>query len=85
MKFTSSAALVLFGAALLLPACAPAADPTEEEGGEPAAAEGSDLLDIRGVGDPGWSNTHEKTPIAAEFGKALDRFDAISCVSVRSS
>jgi poly-gamma-glutamate synthesis protein (capsule biosynthesis protein) len=36
----------------------------------------TDLLDIRGMGDSGWSNTHEKTPIAAEFGKALDRFDA---------
>jgi len=35
----------------------------------------SDLLDIRGVGDAGWSKTHEKTPIAAEFGAALDRFD----------
>ena len=28
------------------------------------------------MGDSGWSNTHEKTPIAADFGKALDRFDA---------
>jgi poly-gamma-glutamate synthesis protein (capsule biosynthesis protein) len=36
----------------------------------------TDLLDVRGMGDSGWSNTHEKTPIAAEFGKALDRFDA---------
>ncbi len=39
-------------------------------------AAATDLLDIRGVGDSGWSNTHEKTPIAAELGKALDRFDA---------
>lgn len=39
------------------------------------AAAVTDLLDIRGMGDSGWSNTHEKTPIAAEFGKALDRFD----------
>ena len=39
-------------------------------------AEVGDLLDVRGMGDSGWSNTHEKTPIAAEFGKALDRFDA---------
>ena len=23
-----------------------------------------DLLDIRGMGDSGWANTHEKTPIA---------------------
>jgi len=36
----------------------------------------TDLLDVRGMGDSGWSNTHEKTPIAAELGKALDRFDA---------
>ena len=36
----------------------------------------ADLLDVRGMGDSGWSNTHEKTPIAAELGKALDRFDA---------
>jgi poly-gamma-glutamate synthesis protein (capsule biosynthesis protein) len=27
------------------------------------------------MGDSGWANTHEKTPIAADFGKALDRFD----------
>ncbi|MBS2020091.1 MAG: CapA family protein [Deltaproteobacteria bacterium] len=39
------------------------------------AAEADGLLDIRGVGDSGWSNTHEKTPIAAAFGAALDRFD----------
>ncbi len=39
-------------------------------------ASATDLLDVRGMGDSGWSNTHEKTPIAAEFGKALDRFDA---------
>jgi len=36
----------------------------------------TDLLDVRGMGDSGWSTTHEKAPIAAEFGKALDRFDA---------
>ena len=40
------------------------------------AASAADLLDVRGMGDSGWSNTHEKTPIAADFGKALDRFDA---------
>lgn len=40
------------------------------------ATAATDLLDIRGMGDSGWANTHEKTPIAAEFGKALDRFDA---------
>jgi hypothetical protein len=40
------------------------------------ATAAGDLLDIRGMGDSGWANTHEKTPIAADFGKALDRFDA---------
>ena len=40
-----------------------------------AAAAATDLLDVRGMGDSGWSNTHESTPIAADFGKALDRFD----------
>ena len=39
------------------------------------ATEASSLLDIRGMGDSGWANTHEKTPIAADFGHALDRFD----------
>jgi hypothetical protein len=34
-----------------------------------------DLLDIRGVGDSGWSKTHERTPLQAQFGAALDRFD----------
>ena len=34
------------------------------------------LFDVRGVGDSAWSRTHQKEPIAAEFGKALDRFDA---------
>lgn len=43
----------------------------------PAAIEhgNTDLLDVRGVGDSGWSRTHQATPIAAEFGAALDRFD----------
>lgn len=36
----------------------------------------SSLLDVRGVGDSGWSKTHEATPIPAAFGAALDRFDA---------
>jgi len=40
------------------------------------SAAADDLLDVRGVGDSGWSNTHEKTPIAATFGDALDRFDS---------
>jgi len=46
---------------------------------EPAdldAALARDFIDLRGVGDSGWSTTHEKSPIAADFGKALDRFDA---------
>jgi hypothetical protein len=33
------------------------------------------FIDIRGVGDSGWSKTHERTPIATGFGAALDRFD----------
>ena len=41
----------------------------------PLDAAATDLLDVRGMGDSGWSNTHESTPIAADFGKALDRFD----------
>ncbi|MBX3223641.1 MAG: CapA family protein [Labilithrix sp.] len=36
----------------------------------------SNLIDVRGVGDSGWSKTHEPTPISAAFGAALDRFDA---------
>lgn len=39
------------------------------------AADATDLIDVRGVGDSAWSQTHQSTPIAAEFGKALDRFD----------
>jgi hypothetical protein len=35
----------------------------------------ADLIDVRGVGDSGWSKTHEATPIPATFGNALDRFD----------
>jgi hypothetical protein len=50
------------------PAAALAAAPID-------ATEASALLDIRGMGDSGWANTHEKTPIAADLGKALDRFD----------
>ncbi len=34
------------------------------------------LVDVRGVGDAAWSRTHQKDPLAAEYGKALDRFDA---------
>jgi hypothetical protein len=40
------------------------------------ATASAELLDIRGMGDSGWSNTHEKTPIVAAFGEALDRFDS---------
>ena len=39
------------------------------------ATAATDFLDVRGMGDSGWANTHESTPIAADFGKALDRFD----------
>lgn len=40
------------------------------------AAEAENFLDVRGVGDSGWTNTHEHTPLAAGFGRALDKFDA---------
>ena len=33
------------------------------------------FIDIRGLGDAAWSGTHERTPIAAGFGKALDAMD----------
>ena len=36
----------------------------------------TDLVDVRGVGDAAWSRTHQPEPLAAEYGKALDRFDA---------
>lgn len=36
----------------------------------------SGLVDVRGVGDAAWSRTHQQDPIAADYGKALDRFDA---------
>lgn len=36
----------------------------------------ANLVDVRGMGDSGWANTHENTPRAAAFGAALDRFDA---------
>lgn len=47
----------------------------------PASLDASDsslegLLDIRGVGDAAWSNTHEQVPLTAQYGAALDRFDA---------
>lgn len=35
----------------------------------------ANLIDLRGLGDSGWSRTHEESPIAAEYGAALDRFD----------
>jgi poly-gamma-glutamate synthesis protein (capsule biosynthesis protein) len=33
------------------------------------------LIDVRGVGDTAWSNTHEKDPMPAGLGAALDTFD----------
>jgi hypothetical protein len=33
-------------------------------------------LDLRGVGDAAWSRTHQREPLAAEFGAALDRWDS---------
>ncbi|MDB4943062.1 MAG: hypothetical protein JWP97_2596 [Labilithrix sp.] len=35
----------------------------------------TDLLDVRGVGDTAFSKTHQKDPMAAGIGTALDRFD----------
>lgn len=40
------------------------------------AAKVTELVDLRGMGDSGWANTHESTPRSAAFGAALDRFDA---------
>lgn len=37
--------------------------------------EAASLIDVRGVGDAGWSNTHERTALATGFGAALDAFD----------
>lgn len=52
-------------------------DETAPESALPAQAlDATELLDVRGVGDSGWSNTHEKDALAAGFGDALDRFDA---------
>lgn len=42
----------------------------------PLDREATALIDVRGVGDSGWSQTHEQTPLAPAFGDALDRFDA---------
>lgn len=53
-------------------------DETAPAGALPAAGldrEATDLIDLRGVGDSGWSKTHERTAIAAAFDDALDRFD----------
>jgi hypothetical protein len=41
----------------------------------PLDAAATDLLDVRGVGDSAFCNTHESDPLPAQFGKALDRFD----------
>lgn len=41
----------------------------------PLDKDATDLVDLRGFGDSGWARTHESTPMAAELGKALDRFD----------
>lgn len=53
-------------------------DETAPAGALPAAGldhEATNLIDLRGVGDSGWSKTHERTAIAAELDDALDRFD----------
>lgn len=35
----------------------------------------TELVDVRGVGDSAFSKTHEREPMEAGFGAALDRFD----------
>lgn len=36
----------------------------------------TDFIDLRGVGDSAWANTHQSPPRAAEFDKALAEFDS---------
>ena len=36
----------------------------------------TDFLDVRGVGDSAFADTHQKDPMPAEIGAALDRFDS---------
>lgn len=54
-------------------------DETAPAGALPAAPldheAATSLIDVRGAGDSGWSETHKSTPLAAGFGAALDRFD----------
>jgi len=50
--------------------------PAAALGAAPLDARATELLDVRGVGDAAWSNTHEPTALPAGFGAALDRFDA---------
>jgi poly-gamma-glutamate synthesis protein (capsule biosynthesis protein) len=49
--------------------------PPESLAPAPIDAHATDLFDVRGVGDSAWANTHEKDPMPAGFGAALDRFD----------
>lgn len=64
------------GASAVVPITQP--DETAPESALAAAPldrDATDLIDLRGVGDSGWSKTHEPTAMSAGFGAALDRFD----------
>ena len=53
-------------------------DETDSPDATPVAAydhAATDLLDVRGLGDSAFSETHQKDPMPAEIGAALDRFD----------
>ena len=51
-------------------------DDTSALAAAPDDAAATDLIDVRGVGDSAFSKTHEKDPMPAQLGAALDRFDA---------
>lgn len=64
-----------------LTAAVPVTGPDETDAPTALAPVGYDtaateLLDVRGVGDSAFSQTHQKDPIPAGIGAALDRFDA---------
>jgi poly-gamma-glutamate synthesis protein (capsule biosynthesis protein) len=49
--------------------------PADALAAAPDDAAGTDLLDVRGVGDTAFARTHENDPMPARLGDALDRFD----------
>lgn len=63
------------GAAAVVPLTEPDETATSTRPAAPLDRAATDMIDVRGVGDAAWSRTHEETPIAAEYGAALDRFD----------